>query len=84
LLIVGIILFMYLFVIRPQSRAAKLHREFLASLTSGVDVVTSGGLIGTVEEVQDSLIRIRLDGGNVVRVLKSAVSSKWDPSSQKK
>lgn len=76
-LIVGIILFMWLFVFRPQSKRAKEQRDFLASLTPGMEVITAGGLVGTVTEVRESIVSLNLGSSNV-RVLKSSISGKLD------
>jgi preprotein translocase subunit YajC len=73
----GIILFMWLFVFRPQSKRAKEQKEFLASLTPGLEVITAGGLIGTVVEVKDNIVSVNL-GSSIVRVLKSSISGKLD------
>lgn len=74
-LIGGIILFMWLFVFRPQAKRAKEQKEFLSSLAPGVEVITSGGVIGTVVEVQDSIVSLNV-GNSTIRVLKSAISGK--------
>jgi preprotein translocase subunit YajC len=74
-LIGGIILFMWLFVFRPQSKRAKEQKEFLSSLAPGVEVITSGGVIGTVVEVQDSIVSLNV-GNSTIRVLKSSISGK--------
>ena len=76
-LIGGIIVFMWLFVIRPQSKRAKEHRNFLASLTPGMEVVTSGGLVGRIKESTDSLVTLDV-GNSSLRVLKSSISGKLE------
>ena len=80
-LIGGIILFMWLFVIRPQSKRAKEHKNFLESLTPGMEVLTTGGLVGKVKESTDSLVTLDV-GSGTVRVLKSAISGKLEASKQ--
>lgn len=74
-LLAGMILFMWLFIIRPQSKRQKEHRTFLDSLQTGMEVVTSGGIIGRVTNVSDTIVTIDVGNGSV-RVLKSAVSGK--------
>lgn len=73
LLLVGMFFFMWLFIIRPQAKRQKEHKQFLEKLSSGQEVVTSGGLIGKITSVQDTIVTIDL-GHGTVRVLKSAVS----------
>jgi preprotein translocase subunit YajC len=72
-LIGGMVLFMYFFVIRPNSKRQKDHKTFLETLAAGKEVVTSSGLIGKIISVADSIVTIDL-GNTTVRVLKSAVT----------
>lgn len=74
-LIGGIIIFMWLFVFRPQSKRAKEQKEFLSSLAPGLEVVTSGGVIGTITEVSDNIVSLNV-GTSTMKVLKSAISGK--------
>ncbi|APJ05094.1 preprotein translocase subunit YajC [Silvanigrella aquatica] len=76
----GIILFMWLFVFRPQSKRAKEQKEFLSSLTPGIEVITAGGIIGTIVEVKENIVSINV-GGSTMRVVKSSISGRLDASS---
>ena len=69
----GMILFMWLFIIRPNAKRQKEHKAFVESLSPGKEVITSSGLIGKVTSVSDTIVTIDL-GSTTVRVLKSAVS----------
>lgn len=73
----AIILFMWLFVFRPQSKRAKEQRNFLASLKADMEVYTSGGLIGTIVEVKDNIVVLNIGTSNI-KVLKSSVAGKLD------
>ncbi len=73
LLLVGMFFFMWLFIIRPQAKRQKEHKLFLEKLVTGQEVVTSGGLIGKITGVQDTVVTLDVGHGSV-RVLKSAVS----------
>ena len=44
----------YFFLIRPQQKKAKEHKTMVKNLKRGDKVVTSGGVIGTVERVMDN------------------------------
>ena len=44
----------YFFLIRPQQKKVKEHKLMVENLKRGDEVVTSGGLIGTVERVMDN------------------------------
>lgn len=69
----GMIFFMWLFIIRPQAKRQKEHKAFLDTLKTGQEVITSGGLIGKVQSVSDTIVTVDLGNGSV-RVLKSAIS----------
>jgi len=44
----------YFFLIRPQQKKVKDHKTMVENLKRGDKVVTSGGIIGTVERVMDN------------------------------
>jgi preprotein translocase subunit YajC len=67
----------YFLMIRPQQKQAKQHQGFLAGLAKGTEVVTQGGLIGTVVLVEDRTVTVDVGGGTKVRVLKANVVGAW-------
>ena len=44
----------YFFLIRPQQKKAKEHKNMVENIKRGDQVITSGGVIGTVERVMDN------------------------------
>ena len=44
----------YFFLIRPQQKKAKEHRQMTENLRRGDQIITSGGIIATVERVMDN------------------------------
>ena len=44
----------YFFLIRPQQKKVKEHKQMVESLKRGDKVVTSGGIVGTIEKVIDN------------------------------
>lgn len=70
----GMILFMWFFVIRPQQKRQKEHKTFVESLKTGMEVVTSSGLIGRITSITDTIVTLDL-GSTSVRVLKHTISS---------
>ena len=44
----------YFFLIRPQQKKAKDHKVMVANLKRGDKVVTSGGIVGTVERIMEN------------------------------
>ena len=69
------ILIFYFLIIRPQSKRAKEHRELITALAKGDEVVTAGGMVGTVSKVEDQFVVCRFGDNVEIRVQKSAVSA---------
>ena len=44
----------YILLIRPQQKKVKLHREMLGNLQRGDKIITSGGIIGKINKVNDN------------------------------
>ncbi len=78
LLLGGMILVFWLFMIRPQAKKAKAAKEFQASLQKGSKVVTIAGIHGTVNKVnEDNTILLETSPGSYMKVEKSAISIEW-------
>ena len=66
----------YFFLIRPQQKRAKDHLTMVAALKRGDEVITSGGIIGTVDRVmEDDSIEIVLCDNVKVQIIKSTITS---------
>jgi len=70
-----LIAIMYFLMIRPQMKRAKEHRAMLEKLSVGDEVITNGGIAGTVRGITDSFINVEIANAIEVRVQKGAVSS---------
>ena len=64
----------YLLVFRPQSKARKEHETMVKNLKKHDEVVTSGGLFGTVLNVKPESITLRIDENVRVEVEPSAIT----------
>ncbi len=66
----------YFFLIRPQQKRVKDHKAMVEALKRGDEIITSGGIIGTIERVMED-DRIEVDIGNDVKVqiIKSTITS---------
>lgn len=64
----------YFFIIRPQAKRQKLQQEFLTTLKRGDEVLTSGGILGTIEGLTDKFVTLEVASGVRIRVLRSQVS----------
>ncbi|WP_049622039.1 preprotein translocase subunit YajC [Frateuria defendens] len=65
---------MYFLMIRPQMKRQKEHRNMVAALSKGDEVVTNGGIAGRVEEVGESFITVEIAPNVKVKLQKGAVS----------
>lgn len=65
----------YFLLIRPQMKRAKEHKNMVASLAKGDEVVTNGGLLGKVTKVGDNFITLEIADGLEVKVQKQALGS---------
>ncbi|MBI5974177.1 preprotein translocase subunit YajC [Staphylococcus canis] len=71
---------MWFFMIRPQQKRAKEHRQMVEALRSGQRVTTIGGIKGTVRAVDETTAVISVDGkGNELTFEKQAIKQ-VDPS----
>ena len=69
----------YCVFFRPQARQAKQHQSFLGALKKGDEVITQGGILGTVVLVEDRTVTLDLGAGTKVRVIKNQVAGAWKP-----
>jgi preprotein translocase subunit YajC len=64
----------YFLLIRPQQRRMRQQRSLIGSLEVGDEILTIGGLFGTVRRIDDDAVEVELAPGLTVRLLKSAVA----------
>ena len=64
----------YFFLIRPQQKKVKEHKEMVKNLKRGDEVITSGGIIGKVDRVfEDDRIEVEISDGVKVQVIRNTV-----------
>jgi len=67
----------YFLLIRPQSKERQRHEQMLKALKKGDEIITNGGLIGTVVHVEDNRLtvktgentRVTVDRGRIAQVV---------------
>jgi len=64
----------YFLLIRPQRRQAEQHKQLLASLQRGDQVVTSSGIVGEVVHIKDDQVTVRSGEAKFV-ILRSGITS---------
>ncbi len=77
-LIIMILLFggMWFLLIAPQRKKQKQHAQMLQELTTGDNVLTAGGIYGTITNVKDDRFVIKIADNTRIEVIKSSVQAK--------
>lgn len=63
-------------LIQPQRKKQKEHAKMLTELKPGDDIITAGGLCGTITHVKKDRFQIKVDDNTRVDVLKGSVTSR--------
>jgi preprotein translocase subunit YajC len=64
----------FLLIVLPQRRRATAHRALLAGLQVGDEVITIGGILGTIRDLDDEKIQLEVADGVVVTVARNAIA----------
>jgi preprotein translocase subunit YajC len=70
----AIIAVFWFLLIRPQRQRQAAHRNLVAQLTPGQEVVTVGGIFGKLTSVADDQVTVEIAPGTEVRIAKDAVT----------
>src|SRR6185312_8767719 len=74
----GMILVFWLFMIRPQAKKAKLAKTFQQNMQKGDKIVTIAGIHGTVNKInEDGTLMLETSPGSYMKIEKSAISIDW-------
>jgi preprotein translocase subunit YajC len=68
----------YFLIMRPQMRKQKELQDFLAALKHGDSVVTNGGMLGVIREIQGGIVTLEISQGVRVKFLKSQIAQSAD------
>jgi preprotein translocase subunit YajC len=69
-----IFIIFYFLLIRPQKTKEKKHQKILNSLTKNDEVVTSSGIHGTIINVKDKTVILRIDDNVKIEIEKNCVA----------
>ncbi len=72
----AVILIFYFILIRPQRKEQKRHKEMIAALAKGDEVVTTGGIIGTVIRADEDRLILRTGGDTKITVERSRIAKR--------
>lgn len=71
----GILVFFYFLFLRPQSKRAKEKKEMIAAMTKGAEVVTSGGILGKVVDMDDNFLKIEICDNTFIQVQRQSIET---------
>src|SRR5437016_2341645 len=74
----------YFIVMRPQAKQQNEHKDFLAKLSKGDEVVTSGGVVGKVDKVAGDLVFVEVANNVKLRVLKAQIQGPYKTAAEEK
>jgi preprotein translocase subunit YajC len=78
--IAGIALLTWFLFVRPRRRVMSRQRELLGALSTGDQIVTVGGLYGTIIALDGDEVRLEIAPDVVIRVARRAVAGRVGPS----
>ena len=65
----------YFLLIRPQQKRMADHKKMVEALSRGDEIVTSGGLLGRIEDVGESFVTLEIAQGVRIKVQKHALGA---------
>lgn len=71
----AILIFFYFLFIRPQSKRNKEQKQMLAALSKGAEVVTTGGILGKVAELDDNFVKLEVAENSFIQVQRHAIAN---------
>ena len=65
----------YFLLLRPQQRRVSEHKALLEKIKVGSNVVTVGGFLGSITQIESDIVHVKLNEGVEVRIQKAAIES---------
>ena len=72
--LIFLVVIFYFLLFRPQQKRAKEHRNLVAALKKGDEIVLNGGIAGKIVDVGDSFLSVQIADNTDVKVQKHAVA----------
>jgi len=84
-LIAAMLVVMWLFMIRPQSKKAKQQKEFNKGIQKGDRIVTIAGIHGRINKVNDDdTLQLEVSPGSYMTIERSAISMEFTEGLKKR
>ena len=65
----------YFLLIRPQSKKQKEHQEMISSLEIGNEVVTAGGVLGKIKEINEQYVQLQISENVIIKVQRHTIGA---------
>ena len=65
----------YFLLIRPQSKKQKEHKEMISTLEVGNEVVTAGGVLGKIKEINDQYVQLQISENVIIKVQRHTIGA---------
>jgi preprotein translocase subunit YajC len=74
LYVLGFILIFYFMAIRPQQRQRRAHQQMVSAVKKGDQVITAGGIVGTVRRTDESFVMLEVAKGVQLKLARRAIA----------
>jgi len=81
--LVALFAIFYFLIIRPQQKQQQKHKEMIASLQKGDQIITNGGLYAEVIKAEENFIKIKLNEDTIVKIDRAFVAKKVETLNEK-
>ena len=65
----------YFLLIRPQKKQANEHKQMLEALAKGDEIVTSGGMLGRINKIDENFIAVKIAKDIEIKIQRHAIST---------
>ena len=72
---IGLVVLFYFFLIRPQSKRQKEHKQMISELQKGEEVLTSGGILGKIVSLDDNFVTLEVNKDITLNIQRNAVQT---------
>ncbi|MFK8139449.1 MAG: preprotein translocase subunit YajC [Bdellovibrionales bacterium] len=66
----------YFFIFRPQIKKQKAHQDLVSKVQRGDEVVTSGGIVGKIDGLNDNFVTLEIASNTKIKVSRGHIASK--------
>ena len=70
-----LLLFMYVFIIRPQNKRTKEINEMLDNLVVGSEIIAASGILGKVKSIKGEYVSVEVSENVVFKLQRSAIAN---------